>query len=108
MRPSTGGATPAPGEPGALLSPTRPFPGAVEEWAGWVVDGLREEEVFDELRRQTRTGQPLGEPGFVERLESLLGRVLRPGQARPETEDARRSETKKTKKGLSKIDRPGN
>jgi putative transposase len=32
------------------------------------------------LRRQTHTGRPCGGEGFVERLEGLLERVLRPGK----------------------------
>jgi len=37
-----------------------------------------EEEVLDRLRRHGRTGRPLGEAGFVRRLERRLGRRLRP------------------------------
>ena len=66
----------------------------MEGWPWWLVDGLRDDEI-DDLRRHTRTGRPLGEPGFVERLESLLGRVLRPGKRGPKLKnpaDRRRRE----------------
>jgi hypothetical protein len=39
------------------------------------------------IRRHERTGRPLGEEGFVSRLESMLGRVfhpLKPGRKRKE------------------------
>jgi putative transposase len=39
------------------------------------------------IRRHERTGRPLGEAGFVSRLESRLGRVLhplKPGRKRKE------------------------
>jgi putative transposase len=42
-------------------------------------EGLSDEEV-EMLRRHTRTGRPLGEIGFIERLEDFLGRLLRPGK----------------------------
>jgi putative transposase len=67
------------GEPDELLSVQRPFPGAIEDWAGWLREGLSDEEV-EMLRRHTRTGRPLGEIGFIERLEEFLGRLLRPGK----------------------------
>ena len=35
------------------------------------------------LRRHTRTGRPCGRPGFVERLERLLARPLKPGGPGP-------------------------
>lgn len=69
-------------EPDELLSPTRPFPGGVEDWSDWLAEGLRDDEIED-LRCHTRTGRPLGDPTFVDRLESLLGRILRPGKRGP-------------------------
>ncbi|MCB2156347.1 hypothetical protein KQI84_15850 [bacterium] len=59
-----------------LLSPTSPFPGETEDWAGWLA-GIPSEDA-EELRRHTRTGRPLGDEGFVRRLERLLGRSLAP------------------------------
>ncbi|MBM3333170.1 transposase [Candidatus Sumerlaeota bacterium] len=67
------------GEPDAILSPKRPFPGEIEDWAGWLHEGLSDGEI-EALRRHTQTGRPLGDIGFIERLESFLGRLLRPGK----------------------------
>ncbi len=64
------------GEADSLLSPTQPFPGPVIDWWGWLVDGLREKELYNELRVHTRTGRPLGSPGFPDHFEGLLNRVL--------------------------------
>ncbi len=76
------------------------FPlGGVEDWSGWLVDGSGDAEVFAELRRHTRTGRPLGDRGFVERLESLLGRVLRPGKRGPKPRKEGEPKPKKAKKG---------
>lgn len=36
---------------------------------------------IDALRRHQRTGRPLGAPAFVDRMETQLGRVLRPQRA---------------------------
>jgi len=54
----------------------------VKDWSDWLIDGLREDEIED-LRRHTRTGRPLEDPSFVERLEALVGRVLRPRKRGP-------------------------
>ena len=42
-----------------------------------------EEGVYEEPGHHTRTGRPLGEPRLVERLESLVGQVQRPGKRGP-------------------------
>ena len=44
----------------------------------------REEELKD-LRRHSRTGRPLGNETFLERLEAMLGRVLKPQKRGPKT-----------------------
>lgn len=41
------------------------------------------EGVIDLLRKHERTGRPLGEGTFVEKMESLLGRKLKPGKPGP-------------------------
>jgi len=53
---------------------------AVTDWPTFLSD---EEEAaeLDLLRRHARTGRPLGDPGFVARLETMLGRNLLPGKA---------------------------
>ncbi len=79
---------------------TRPFPGGAEDWSGWLIDGLRDKEIYEEFRVHTRSGRPLGEPGFVERLESLLGRGLRPGKRGPKPKRCCRSEPESARKGV--------
>ena len=44
----------------------------------------REEELKD-LRRHSRTGRPFGNETFLERLEAMLGRVLKPQKRGPKT-----------------------
>jgi putative transposase len=53
-------------------------------WRAFLAEGL-EEEVADEFRRAERTGRPIGDAGFVARLEARTGRriaVARPGPRR--------------------------
>jgi putative transposase len=60
-----------------VLATAFPPEGAIENWRAW----LREEEdeaVVEAIRRHTTTGRPCGSPGFVARVEALLGRRLRP------------------------------
>ncbi|MBL7140226.1 MAG: hypothetical protein ISS74_04885 [Planctomycetes bacterium] len=38
---------------------------------------------LETLRRHGRTGRPLGTPAFIERLETDLGRTLRPKKPGP-------------------------
>jgi len=47
--------------------------------------GGTEEEHLRELRKHEGTGRPLGTPGFVEKLESTLGRSLKRGKPGPKT-----------------------
>jgi len=58
-----------------LLSKIR-MPWPVPDWRAYLRDESAEE--IKAIRMQTRTGRPCGSAGFVEHLESLLGRVLRP------------------------------
>lgn len=48
-----------------------------QTWKEWLVEP-DDEEAIGRLRAITRTGRPLGSDSFVGRLESLLGRRLRP------------------------------
>ena len=49
----------------------------VADWRGLLNSVLGEEQLRD-LRDHGRTGCPLGNATFVERLEQAVGRVLRP------------------------------
>ena len=44
---------------------------------------LVDDDEVDVLRRHQRTGRPLGDDAFVERLEASLGRSLRPRKPGP-------------------------
>lgn len=44
---------------------------------------LSSDEEVDVIHRHERTGRPLGKNGFVENLEKLLGRRLRPQKPSP-------------------------
>ena len=52
------------------------------EWGAVLASGLGEEQT-ELLRRHERTGRPLGTPAFVDRLEGLLRRALRPRKRGP-------------------------
>ncbi len=62
-----------------LLSGEFPPPGVVEDWTAWLTHE-DDPETIDRIRQQTNTGRPCGSNAFVERLEGLLDRVLRPGR----------------------------
>ena len=49
----------------------------VGNWNALLNSALREEELR-ELREHGRTGRPLGDETFLGRLESLVGRLLKP------------------------------
>jgi putative transposase len=63
-----------------------PLLGLVNDWRSLLQSGMTDHEAVL-IRRHERTGRPLGEEGFVSRLESRLGRVLhplKPGRKRKE------------------------
>jgi putative transposase len=53
-----------------------PLLGMVGDWKGLLNSALPEEEL-KALRGHGRTGRPLGDETFLERLEGLVGRVLK-------------------------------
>ena len=54
-----------------------PLSAMVADWAAFLDSALPEEELR-ELREHGRTGRPLGSSSFLDRLEGMVGRVLRP------------------------------
>ena len=58
------------------LVTVRPLLDLVPDWAALLRDGSGEAE-GDAIRAAERTGRPLGDPAFVERLEADLDRVLK-------------------------------
>ena len=63
----------------AVLSADFPARDAIEDWSAWVNGGF-EDETYAYLSRQTRTGRPCGSSRFLDELELLLSRTLRPKQ----------------------------
>jgi putative transposase len=66
------------GRPDALVT-ANPLAEEIGDWRRF----LRtpdDEEVLETMRRHGRTGRPWGEPTFLARLESRLGRRLLPGR----------------------------
>jgi hypothetical protein len=67
---------------GALVGPRRPFGQSgpmltmIGDWKAFL-KRVTEEEEFRDLREHGCTGRPLGSPAFLDRLESLVGRVLK-------------------------------
>ena len=61
----------------ALVRPGGRLAAAVSDWRRFLA-AEEDEETLSRLRLHTRTGRPLGAPAFVDCLESLLGRTLRP------------------------------
>lgn len=59
-----------------LLAKDFPPTGVIRDWPEWLgdEDALQSEAV----RRQTNSGRPCGSVGFMERIEALLGRLVRP------------------------------
>ncbi len=57
-----------------------PLLAAVAGWRALLDSAIPEEELRD-LREHGRTGHPLGAATFVERLERIVGRILRPERA---------------------------
>jgi len=60
----------------ALIAPGGPLMAEVNDWRGFVAAG-EDEATVARLRRHARTGRPLGDAGFIARLEDELGRRLR-------------------------------
>ena len=54
----------------------------VGDWAAFLAGGLGEDE-GNVLRKHERSGRPLGGAGFIERLETVLGRSLKKGKPGP-------------------------
>ena len=52
----------------------------VHDWQAFL-DSARPEGEAEELRKHIRTGRPLGDEAFLDRLEGLVERVLKPKKA---------------------------
>jgi putative transposase len=59
-----------------------PLLAMIADWRALLESALSEEELRD-LRGHSRTGRPLGDETFVERLECTVGRALKPQKRGP-------------------------
>lgn len=60
-----------------LLAASRPFPGAIRDWATWLGEGI-DVTALERLRLNTSTGRPSVGPQMLEWLERCHGRLLHP------------------------------
>jgi putative transposase len=58
----------------------RPLLERAPDWRACLTEGLDAEEIAL-LRGHERTGRPLGEAAFLDRIEKRLGRRVRPAKA---------------------------
>jgi putative transposase len=65
----------------------------VSDWKAFLKSATGAEELRD-LREHGRTGRPLGSATFLDRLEGLIGRVLKPQRPGPKPK-ARKPRTRK-------------
>lgn len=63
-----------------LLADQKELCEQVGDWAAWLSQ-TEDELIVDTLRKKTRTGRPAGNDSFIDRLEGMLGRILRPKKA---------------------------
>jgi len=64
------------------LTAAAPLLARVDTWSAFLGQGT-EEDVTDQLRKHESTGRPLGSDAFVDYLEGLLQRALRPLRSGP-------------------------
>ncbi len=63
-----------------ILVKTAPLLEQVPDWPSFLASGLTDEEA-ETLRKHERTGRPLGDVHFLEKLEKKLNRKLKPRKA---------------------------
>lgn len=62
----------------SVLADEFPPAGVIDNWADWLHEDPAEDNATENIRRQTRTGRPCGTTKFLEQVEALLGRAVRP------------------------------
>ena len=67
-----------------LLDARRPFPGPIGSWRRWLAAGI-EDDTVRRIRRNTTSGRPTGNEGFIAEVERRLGRPVRPRNRRSAT-----------------------
>jgi putative transposase len=73
-----------------------PLLAMVNDWKAFLKSAIREEDLRD-LREHGRTGRPLGNSAFLDRLEGLVGRVLKPQKPGPKPKPRK----PRTRKGVN-------
>jgi putative transposase len=71
------------------LAKVSPLLAMVSDWRAFLRSAMPEEALRD-LREHGRTGRPLGSVAFLDRLERLVGRVLRPRKPGPKRKPRQR------------------
>ena len=61
-----------------------PMLNRIEDWRRYLAEQDPEETV-EQIRKHTRTGRPMGENEFLDKLEQLTGQTLRKGKPGPKT-----------------------
>lgn len=72
------------------LVTVKPLLDRIKDWESFLSVEQEAHETFQHIQKHSRTGRPLGAPGFVAKLESLTGRELAP--KRPGRKPALRSD----------------
>ena len=62
----------------AVVSRDFPPAGVIDDWAGWLYEEREADGAYERIRRQTHTGRPCGSSEFLDKLEHLLQRTVRP------------------------------
>ena len=81
-----------------VLVKVQPLLDRFGDWAALLSSGVSEQDT-ERLRSHERTGRPLGSPAFVDRLERLLRRALRPRKRGPKPKTQRAGATGTGKEG---------
>ena len=80
-----------------VLVKVQPLLDRFGDWQEFLASGLSEEET-EQVRAHERMGRPLASPAFVDRLERLLRRVLKPHKRGPKP-GRKRGGTRRASKG---------
>ena len=59
------------------LATVAPLLAMIGDWCGFLNSAMPEEELRD-IRQHSRTGRPLGDEAFLDRLDGMVGRLLKP------------------------------
>jgi putative transposase len=65
------------------LVTVKPMLDLISDWRSFLT--LADDDELDMMKKHKRSGRPLGEASFVERLEADMARLLRPAKRGPKT-----------------------